>query len=194
MDDAEAIVFLQDYYDQDGRTTYLLGGHTVYGEDAYTVASRHDKNWLPEAATSTSGVSRSTDTAEKRFLLAAPGNAGTEGSSSRFGAQAQTESAPTITLSSFKARVAEVEAEVAAGDGSEAYRRCVQSKYSWPRRRRWLVENGRAAPRTTAYDLGSGLAAGSVVYEGSVGGGSRQSRDVLARGRGQRSLHRGDHH
>ena len=170
-DDAEAIVFLQDYYDQDGRTTYLLGGHTVYGEDAYTVASRHDKNWLPEAATSTSGASRSTDTAEKRFLLDVPSNVGAQGSSSRSVAPpAQTESAPTITLGAFKAKVAALEAEIAAGDGSEAYRTCVFWKYSLQRDLEWNAENGRVAPTTTAYDLGSGLPAGSLLYEAPVGG------------------------
>ena len=170
-DDREAIVLLQDYYDQHGRTTYHLGDNSEFGEDAFTVASRRDRRWLPEAATTTSGMSRSTDTAEKRFLLAAPSNAGTQGSSSRSVAPpAQTESAPTITLSAFKAKVAELEAEVAAGDGSEEYRDCVYSKYSWPSRLRWRAENvGRKVFRYD-YDLGSGLPSGSLIYEPSVVG------------------------
>ena len=172
-DDREAIVFLLDYHAQNGRTTYLLGGHTIYGEDGYTVASRHLKAWLPEAATTTSGVSRATNAGEKRFLLAAPSSASAGGVSPRSGSQAsraQTEGAPTITLGAFKAKVAELEAEVAAGDGSEEYWSCVFGKYSHRRVLRWDAENGNLAPTTTAYDLRSGLAAGSLVYEDSKGG------------------------
>ena len=170
-DNSEAIVFLEDYYDQDGRTTYRLGLNTMFDEDAYTVASRRDKRWLPEAPTTTLSMSRSTDTAEKRFLLDAPSNVGTQGSSSRsVTPPAQTESAPTIALSAFKAKVAELEAEVAAGDGSEEYRDCVYSKYSWPRRLRWRAENSGRKVFRYDYDLGSGLPAGSAVYEGSVVG------------------------
>ena len=170
-DDSEAIVFLEDYYDQDGRTTYRLGYTTLFDEDEYTVASRRDKRWLPEAPTTTLRMSRSTDTSAKRFLLDAPSNVGTQGSSSRSVAPpAQTEGAPTITLSAFKAKVAELGAEVAAGDGSEEYRDCVYSKYSWPSRLRWRAENvGRKVIRFD-YDLGSGLPSGSLIYEDSVVG------------------------
>ena len=170
-DEREAIVFLEDYYDQDGRTTYRLGLNTMFDEDAYTVASRRDKRWLPEAPTTTLSMSRSTDTAEKRFLLDAPSNAGTQESSSRSVApRAQTATAPTITLSAFKAKVAELEAEVAAGDGSEEYRDCVYSKYSWATRLRWRAENvGRKVFRYD-HDLGSGLPSGSLIYEDSVVG------------------------
>ena len=165
-DDQEAIVFLGDYHAQNGRTTYLLGGHTVYGEDGYTVASRHLKTWLPEAATTTGTGARSTDAAQKRFLLDAPSNVGAQGSSSRSVAPpSQTGSAPTITLGAFKARVAELEAEVAAGDGSEEYRNCVFLKYSRQRSLEWTAANGRLPHRATAYDLGSGLPAGSFVHE-----------------------------
>ena len=170
-DDSEAIVFLEDYYDQDGRTTYRLGLNTMFDEDAYTVASRRDKRWLPEAPTTTSSMSRSTDTAEKRFLLDAPSNVGAQGSLSRsVSPPAQAATAPTMTLSAFKAKVAELQAEVAAGDGSEEYRDCVYSKYYWPRRLRWRAENvGRKVLRHD-YDLGSGLPSGSLIYEASVVG------------------------
>ena len=165
-DDQEAIVFLGDYHAQNGRTTYLLGGHTVYGEDGYTVASRHLKTWLPEAATTTVTGARSTDVAEKRFLLDAPSDAGAQGSSSRsVSPPAQAATAPTITLSAFKARVAELAAEVAAGDGSDEYRNCVFWKYNNQRGLKWDAANGLLPHRTTAYDLGSGLPAGSFVYE-----------------------------
>ena len=160
-DEREAIVFLGDYHAQNGRTTYLFGGHTVYGEDGYTVASRHLKTWLPEAATTTVTGARSTDVAEKRFLLDAPSDAGAQGSSSRSVSPPE----PTITLGAFKAKVAELEAEVGAGDGSEEYWNCVFWKYNNQRGLKWDAANGLLPHRTTAYDLGSGLPAGSFVYE-----------------------------
>ena len=82
----------------------------------------------------------------------------------------QTGSAPTITLGAFKAKVAELEAEVAAGDGSEEYWSCVFSKYTHLRLLRWTAENGGLRPKTTAYDIGSGLPAGSFLYEDQTGG------------------------
>ena len=169
-DDREAIVLLQDYYDQHGRTTYHLGDNSEFGEDAFTVASRRDKRWLPEAPTTTSSMSRSTDTAEKRFLLDAPSNVGHRGPLPGPWRLRTDRDAPTMTLSAFKAKVAELQAEVAAGDGSEEYRDCVYSKYYWPRRLRWRAENvGRKVLRHD-YDLGSGLPSGSLIYEASVVG------------------------
>ena len=113
-DGREAIVFLGDYHAQNGRTTYLLGGHTVYGEDGYTVASRHLKTWLPEAATTTGTGARSTDAAEKRFLLDDPSSGGASGAQ-----RASVETAPTITLSALKAKVAELRGEIDAGGGAQ---------------------------------------------------------------------------
>ena len=194
-DGREAIVFMLDYHAQNGRTTYLLGGHPVYGEDGYTVASRHLKTWLPEAATTTVTGARSTDAAEKRFLLDAPSDAGAQGSSSRsVSPPAQAGIAPTITLSAFKAKVAELQAEVAAGDGSEEYRNCVFLKYLWLRRlktkaREWGTETQGDCLRPWLRAVGRKPSLRSLQ-----GGGSRQAGDVLARGSGQGSLHRGDHH
>ena len=118
-DNREAIVFLQSY-EQNQSPRYVIGRYSVL-EDDYTVASRHEKNWLPEAATTTSALSRSTDTAEKRFLLDAPSDVGATGLRS----VGRTESAPTITLSAIKTSIAELEREIAAGDGSEEYLACV---------------------------------------------------------------------
>ena len=56
----------------------------------------------------------------QRFLLDAPVDAGTGGASG------QSEGTPTITLDEMKAEIAGVEREVAAGDGSDAYRACIE--------------------------------------------------------------------
>ena len=168
-DDREAIVFLQDH-ELGGSPRYLIGYHSVF-DDGYTVASQHEKNWLPEAATTTSSVSRSTGATEKWFLLDAPSSVAAQGSSSRSVAPpSQTDGAPTITLSAIKTRMAELEREIAAGDGSQEYRECVNLKYGWLRDLRWEAENGRLILRASAYNLGSGLAAGSPVYEDQKGG------------------------
>ena len=163
-DGREAIVFLKDY-ERGGSSRYLIGYHSVF-DDGYTVASQHEKNWLPEAATTTSSVSRSTGATEKRFLLDAPSDAGGAGSRSA----RQAEVAPTITLSAIKTRMAELEREIAAGDGTEEYRECVNLKYSWLRGLRWEAAKGQLVAQASAYDLGSGLAAGSLVYEDVKGG------------------------
>ena len=155
-DGREAIVFLGDYHAQNGRTTYLLGGHTVYGEDGYTVASRHLKTWLPEAATTTGTGARSTDAAEKRFLLDDPSSGGASGAQ-----RASVETAPTITLSALKAKVAELRGEIdAGGGGSEEYRSCIARRYALDRRFRWEVGQGKEPYRFETY-VDSGMPAGS---------------------------------
>ena len=163
-DDREAIVFLKNH-ELGESPRYLIGYHSIF-DDGHTVASQHEKNWLPEAATTTSGVSRSTDATEKHFLLDAPSDVGEAGSRSA----RQVEIAPTITLSSIKTRMAELETEIAAGDGSEAYWRCVNLKYRWLRWTSWATENGRLAAKASTYNLGSGLAIGGLVYEDVKGG------------------------
>ena len=105
-DGREAIVFLVSEAGE-----YLLGYATTEGEDGYTVASRWSKNWLPEATTTSpqGAVGRSGD---KRFLLDDPSSGGASGAQ-----RASVETAPTITLSALKAKVAELRGEIDAGGG-----------------------------------------------------------------------------
>ena len=124
-DDREAVVFLVS--EAGG---YRLGYVGYAGDDSFTVASRWSKNWLPEAAAPSGATGRSGD---KRFLLDDPSSGGASGAQ-----RASVETAPTITLSALKAKVAEVQSEIAAGDGSEEYLTCVGRKYAIDRLWRWF--------------------------------------------------------
>ncbi len=160
-DDREAVVFLVS--EAGG---YRLGYVGYSGDDSFTVASRWSKNWLPEAAAPSGAAGRSGD---KRFLLDAPPSGGASGAQGASGA-----TTPTITLNALKAKVAELQTEVAAGDGSEAYRTCVAIKYAVDRRYRWRIDNGQVIGGLSLH-IDSGLAAGSIAFEGygSEGSGHR---------------------
>ena len=71
----------------------------------------------------------------------------------------------TITLSELKTQITELEKEVAAGDGSMEYRRCVYLKYEWERQvRYWMAREGKYFYKRYDHDLGSGIPTGSSVY------------------------------
>ena len=152
-DDREAVVFLVS--EAGG---YRLGYVGYSGDDSFTVASRWSKNWLPEAAAPSGAAGRSGD---KRFLLDDPSSGGASGAQ-----RASVETAPTITLSALKAKVAEVQSEIAAGDGSEEYLTCVGRKYAIDRLWRWFNDQpgGLDSVRIEAH-IDSGLPAGSVAYD-----------------------------
>ena len=71
----------------------------------------------------------------------------------------QSISAPTITLADVKAKIAAIEREVVAGGGSQEYRDCLDLKYKWARRARYMKEHygpfegGRATTSTSAMTL-----------------------------------------
>ena len=112
-DGREAIVFLVSEAGE-----YLLGYATTEG--GYTVASRWSKNWLPEATTTSpqGAVGRSGD---KRFLLDDPSSGGASGAQ-----RASVETAPTITLSALKAKVAELRGEIDGGGAQRSTGRVSQ--------------------------------------------------------------------
>ena len=152
-DDREAIVFLWTI--QEGR--YWLGAHSFYGEDAYTIASRHSKRWLPEAQTG----SRARSSGSQRFLLnlETPPTGSATASSGVAG--------ETIALSALKAKIADIAAEVAAGDGSDEYRDCVAYKYWWERTvAHHLGQGGSYNFDPYEHSMDSGLATGTQVYQG----------------------------
>ena len=162
-DDREAIVFLAGEAGE-----YRLGYATLEGtsgEDGFTVASRWDRRWLPEAtATFSQGASRSSG--DKRFLLDDPASSGASRTQRASGASA---TAPTITLSALKAKVAEVQSEIAAGDGSDEYRECVARRYALDRRWRWEIAQGGAQRKWYEGHIDSGLPAGSIVHSAPYG-------------------------
>ena len=151
-DDREAVVFLVS--EAGG---YRLGYVGYAGDDGFTVASRWSKNWLPEATTSapsSEGEGAVGQSGDKRFLLDAPSSGGASGARGASGA-----TMPTITLSALKTKVEELQREVAAGDGSEAYRACLASRYYLDRAFRWEIDQGKQPYRFETY-LASGLPAG----------------------------------
>ncbi len=171
-DGREAIVFLNDNWGLDSEILpsgrYYFGNFAYWGEDAYTVASPHHKEWLPAA--SSEGATGATD--EQRFLLDAPGGAAR-------GASGQTGSTPIVTLTALKARVAalEVEATVPGASGASGdaapnprkYRTCVQRKYTEERKILWKIANEGTATFVTEDSLSSGQPAGTVVWEDRFG-------------------------
>ena len=131
-DGREAIVFLRNDPRQDNH--YVLGAaytgvDNPFDKDYYSIASDHSKNWLPAASP---GGLRSSDGDNQIFLLGVPPGLGRSGRS--------VGTTPTITKGDLKARIAAIEEEVAAGDGSEAYRDCVYEKYKWEREVRFYKE------------------------------------------------------
>ncbi len=128
-DAREAIVFLEDEepYLPSTRQTgrYVVGYVRSSGWDVYSIASWHSRRWLPSASVgSSSGATGASG--GQRFYLEEPSG----GLSLSSVAQSLTGSTtPTITSADLKKRIAELDAEVKAGDGSEEYRECVLQKY-----------------------------------------------------------------
>ncbi len=160
-DDREAIIFLQHSQTYLPSTQeperYYLSGDLYFNntlDDYYSIGSPYNKLWLP--ADTAVGRPSQPGGDQQRFLLDVPPATG---------------SAPTITLGEVKARIAAVTAKVAAGDGSEEYMQCVTESYFLERLDRHLRETrperlytGTNISPPHVHQIGSGLAAGSVVY------------------------------
>ena len=165
-DGREAIIFLTDGHphlpSSQRANRYWFGTVSFYGnEDYFTISSRYAKRWLPAAsAGGVSGDSGTSGGGEQRFLLEDPASPGAGGASG------QAESTPTITLTEMKAKIAEIERQVAAGGGSEAYRDCLHLKYEWERRVRYSKEDMGGVYYYLRYDeaLASGQAAGTLAH------------------------------
>ncbi len=178
-DGREAIVFLS--YGLQQRDRYLLGSIiTEYGYfgDYYTIASQHDKAWLPAASAGGASGARASSAGAQRFLLDEPsaaasggvpegsGQAAMRGETAARGASDQTATASTITLADMKAKIAQIEREAVAGGGSEAYRECLYHKYEWERQVRYWKEGRDGDYFYIRHDqtIASGLPAETLVY------------------------------
>ena len=162
-DDRDAIVFLnrfEELFPSSGQShRYLLGRMTAYDDggwewesgDMYSVASEHDKRWLPAALPPQSTASAQGD--KQAFLLDAP-----QGSAAGTSAAA---SDPTITLGALKTKIAELEAEITQGGGSDEYRLCVRQRYEWERN---LAYGPREYFRLDAA-VAAGLASDTLVHD-----------------------------
>ncbi len=161
-DNREAIVFLRHSAtyltstQQAGR--FFLSGEILFRnlpDDYYSLASPHNRLWLPAAA-ATDAPSQPTGD-QQRFLTDVPPATGT---------------APTITLGEIKTRIAAVTTKLNASDGSEEYTECVRETYYLERKNRHLeeiypdrVNTGSNISPPHTHPFNSGLAGGTVVYE-----------------------------
>ena len=163
--DRDAIVFLLKESTQFPSTSvsdtfFMSVLDFVFGlGDVYSLASKRNKIWLPSAFLANAQVA-----GELRFLLDVPGEnaAGvtSSGSSMQSGHQE-----PSMTLSAFKTKVAEIET-MSAGQ-SQPYEICLARKYLREREEQHQASTGKMVkyePTETA-EIGSGLASGTVVFE-----------------------------
>ena len=144
---------------------FFLGvGHEYSGDDRYSLRSEVSKKWLPAASNPSSNISRDASISDddKEFLLDVPSSSlGSTGSDS-------SSATPKIKLGDLKTRIADVMSEYEGGDGSAAYKRCVEGMYEFERRIRYFrEEHGESVydQSPTKSDLASGQAAGTVLHE-----------------------------
>ena len=181
-DEHEAIVFLSRnpiLSDTQDAERYFLGenyGTSMGGSsEGYSVNSPYHKAWLPAADSTQMGLSGAASSAtqsagEQRFLTGAERTA--EESFENFADYQVANSAynralgtggdaSTITVSQLNALIVELQAEVAAGDGSEAYSECVYEKYKWEREFTYNLYSKDSANRLhrTNHSIASGLPA-----------------------------------
>ena len=153
-DGRDAILFLTKKADLATRGDDFFSEKVQAADDYITMGFRLDdryrKLWLPHTGTAATGDSQ-------EFLLAVPEPGVTT---------------PTITLGELKSRMATINAEWNAGDGSDAYRECVSNKYTSIR-----MEQARLSQGDTrrSFDPGwdgafvSGQPAGTELYEYDYG-------------------------
>ena len=166
-DDKEAIVFLASnsasLSSSGKKDTYAIGVLRFNGKDYYSISSRYWNNWLPEDSAANSSVAAGSGT--QRFLTGGvPVNIEVVGASGASGIS------PSMTLATLKARIADIEGEVDAGDGSKEYKECVHAKYVWAREMRWRqdykmsVRPDLGRQSIENHDFNSGVSRGSDAF------------------------------
>ena len=153
-EDREAIIFLNndDPYDVfseavQGANDYFLTIGDSY-HDWYSLNDVNSKLWLPSAGAGATGD-------DQEFLLAAP---------------EPGKDTPTITIRELKSRISVINAELNAGDSSDAYKNCIAYKYRAERSERHAQSEGRKlrAKAALTHRLVSGSSAGTVIFESDV--------------------------
>ena len=170
-DGREAILFLSDnnpnFDTPDQSDRYWLGEVSGY-RDHYAVGSRLRRAWLPAAAAqelprSAGSDRRRSGSTSQHFLLEEP----TVNSATRVTRSGGATSLPeTMALSELKTLVSQIEAEVSAGDGTDEYRRCVQTKYGLQRQVDYRKSRmgGEYYYHRTDQETMSGMPAQTEVY------------------------------
>ena len=151
-DDREAIVFLRRPLES-GEPNHLgaIGSdwHAEEGRELLykiTVADDFYQAWLPDAS-----APGSSGDGEQRFLLEDPASG--------------MSSVSTITLSSLKSRIAELGAMASSYEGeTDGVRRCLADRL-WQERRIALEKEAGTFGSVYRYDVESGVAAGTPVYD-----------------------------
>ena len=180
-DDVEAIFFLKSepwYIFNATKATdtyYTADGGDFEHDDFMSIGSRYVQLWLPRAPSSTPSSTGTGD--DTRFLLEEPAEPATAQQGAGGAAGNATSTPPligyaraepsTITLRDLKTKIAELNSEVDAGDGSEAYLRCVQNKYRMERWETYAKSEGREISRRTesTHTTTAGAPAGTIIYE-----------------------------
>ena len=173
-DNREAVFFLQDLRDAQVLDVLALRGDNLYvlsfdfaypRQDGYSLSSKVSKLWLPAAADATGATGSVGDRQE--FLLAMSNDpAGAEGASG-----ANTPTGSTITLGNLKHRIAAVNAELNAGDGTREYEECIKYKYQIEREDRYFIAEGegrRVYVTHPTHEFDSGQPADTTIYEDEV--------------------------
>ena len=149
-DGRQAIVFMRE--SEDG---YLWMGAV----DAIMLGGEYPV-WLPDASATSTSTRRSATTSEQYFLLDEPDPVRASRSSPAVRLSTDPSSPSTISLSDIKSRVNAMEARIAAGGSSEAYRECVYMTHYFNR----LVNFATTYSRTDGA-IQSGLPAGTRMVE-----------------------------
>ena len=170
-DDRETVVFLHSGELVPSTLTdsdrYYMGLLRANGELAYTVDSKWAKAWLPAAAPGVGGGARGASSSgdNQRFITNIQ-----DGGSGGGRASGQSSTTESMTLAEIKTFVKRIEDEVAAGDGTAAYRDCVEEKYDWVRLtakyKDSIIDRGDSWQRQFPKRIASGAAAGTEVYTG----------------------------
>ena len=161
-DDREAVVFLRlPWWTDDPSAAPWLGDVGLFSEPgrsrhSITVADAEFRAWLPDAspakiATTTTQAARSltpgSPSGGQRFLLDDPATEGGGGEGARGasttsmlrtlgGGTVSATTTESIALATLKARIARMEARIAAGGGSQAFRDCVATEQTFDRQTR----------------------------------------------------------
>ena len=166
-DGRQAIVFMRQPDDD-----YLEDGYLLMGSTESIMLGGRNPVWLPDAAATSTATSTVPDVAsgtsgdaEQYFLLDDPNAVQTFGAGA-VDATTASQSTSAISLSDLKSRVNAMEARIAAGGGSDAYRECVHMTYSINRE----IRNSATKYTRTDGDIQSGLPAGTrmVVYTDAI--------------------------
>ena len=165
-DSREALLFLTDSHvtvpSLSAADRYALGT-----DKNHAIDSPSQKSWLPAAdgASSSDTEESSANPVEQRFLLDAP--TGYSSSAATRSVPTTITSAPTITLAELKQKIADLQAEVDVGDGSEEYRKCVYWKYAWTSFIEYKKQkNGGTYPGVhTDAEIASGASEGTEVAQ-----------------------------